>query len=104
MEKATKEIVLDVEGMTCASCVRRVEKALESMPGVEEATVNLMARRARVSLDPAGAASPGALVGAVDRIGYEARLHRARIDPAAKRRTRGSVRDDGSPRGRSCRS
>ena len=39
-----------VEGMTCASCVRRVEKAIAAVPGVESASVNLATERADVSL------------------------------------------------------
>jgi Cu+-exporting ATPase len=39
-----------VEGMTCASCVRRVEKAIAAVPGVESASVNLATERADVRL------------------------------------------------------
>ncbi|MEO7427457.1 MAG: heavy metal translocating P-type ATPase [Fibrobacteria bacterium] len=42
-----------VEGMTCANCVGRVEKAIRSLPGVAEARVNLMTSRADVDFDPA---------------------------------------------------
>ena len=38
---APQTLDLKVEGMTCASCVVRVEKALKKVPGVTEATVNL---------------------------------------------------------------
>ncbi|MDE2069237.1 MAG: copper-translocating P-type ATPase [Bradyrhizobium sp.] len=44
-------VVLPIEGMTCATCAGRVEKALRSLPGVE-ATVNLTAERADVHFDP----------------------------------------------------
>lgn len=40
---------LKIEGMTCASCVRRVEKALSKVPGVSEATVNFATEKASVS-------------------------------------------------------
>ena len=40
---------LDVRGMTCASCVARVEKALAAVPGVTEVAVNLATERARVA-------------------------------------------------------
>ena len=43
---------LGVVGMTCASCVRRVEKALARVPGVNEASVNLATERAEVTFDP----------------------------------------------------
>ena len=39
---------IPVEGMTCASCVARIEKALEAVPGVAEANVNLATERASV--------------------------------------------------------
>jgi len=42
----TVELSIPVEGMTCASCVRRVEKALAKAPGVVEARVNLATERA----------------------------------------------------------
>ena len=47
------EIVLPIEGMTCASCVNRIERFLKKTPGVEEASVNLATERATVRLDPA---------------------------------------------------
>ncbi|HSH85465.1 MAG TPA: heavy metal translocating P-type ATPase [Guyparkeria sp.] len=62
-------IELSIEGMTCASCVGRVEKALQAVPGVTDATVNLAAERARVH----GNVDPDAPVAAVASAGYEAR-------------------------------
>ncbi len=62
-------IELAVEGMTCASCVGRVERALKAVPGVREASVNLAIERARVS----GVADASALIAAVARVGYAAR-------------------------------
>ena len=44
---------LAVHGMTCASCVGAVEGALTALPGVEEASVNLLAGQAVVKYDPA---------------------------------------------------
>ncbi|MEO6986438.1 MAG: heavy metal translocating P-type ATPase [Paralcaligenes sp.] len=46
-----RHIDLSIDGMTCASCVRRVEQALAAVPGVTQAQVNLATERARVSLD-----------------------------------------------------
>ena len=46
---STTDVELDITGMTCASCVRRVEKALASVPGVERAAVNLATEEAMVS-------------------------------------------------------
>lgn len=60
-----------ISGMTCASCVKRVEKALSAVPGVNEASVNLATERARVAYD-LGSADAQALVAAVVRVGYEA--------------------------------
>ena len=42
---------IPVEGMTCASCVSRVEKAIRAVPGVTEASVNLATERADVRFD-----------------------------------------------------
>jgi Cu+-exporting ATPase len=55
-----------VEGMTCASCVARVENALKSVPGIESATVNLANHKATVR----GTGSDAALVESVERAGY----------------------------------
>lgn len=60
---------LAVEGMTCASCVSRVEKALQSVPGVREATVNLATEKATVRA--LSGTTPAALEAAVRDAGYE---------------------------------
>ncbi len=57
---------LPVEGMTCASCAGRVERALRKVPGVSEAHVNLASERAEV----AGTAPPAALAEAIRAAGY----------------------------------
>ena len=44
---APKEVSFAVTGMTCASCVRRIEKALHKVEGVSEASVNLATEKAR---------------------------------------------------------
>src|ERR1700730_7612472 len=56
--------------MTCASCVRRVEKALARVEGVSEANVNLATERARVRFDPT-VASLDQLRSAVEKAGYQ---------------------------------
>ena len=48
---SSSELELAIEGMTCASCVKRVEKALTRVPGVAQAQVNLATERARVAFD-----------------------------------------------------
>ncbi|MBA4194011.1 MAG: copper-translocating P-type ATPase [Comamonadaceae bacterium] len=63
---------LSVQGMTCASCVGRVEKALRAVPGVTDVTVNLATERATVDTD--AATSDAALQDAIRRAGYEARV------------------------------
>ena len=68
----SRPVDLDIEGMTCAGCVARVERALAAVPGVAEASVNLATRRARVE---AGAeVAEGSLVAAVAGAGYEAQV------------------------------
>ncbi len=62
---------LAISGMSCASCVGRVERALLRVPGVLAAAVNLGTERARVRV-AAGAAGPGELAAAVEAAGYEA--------------------------------
>ncbi len=68
---ATARVDLAVVGMTCASCVARVERKLKRVPGVAEASVNLATERATVAYDP-GAASVADLIGAVEAAGYGA--------------------------------
>ncbi len=53
-----KQIVLPIEGMTCASCVAHVESGLKETPGVEKASVNLATERATVQFDPGRATIP----------------------------------------------
>ena len=60
---------LPVLGMTCASCVGRVEKAIRAVPGVTEAQVNLAAERAHVALSSEGSAA--AVAAAIKSAGYE---------------------------------
>ena len=69
---ATNEpaVTLDITGMTCASCVRRVERALSKIPGVETASVNYAAETARVTLSEP--VDQEMLIGAVEKAGYGA--------------------------------
>jgi Cu+-exporting ATPase len=60
---------LAIQGMTCAACVRRVERALTKVEGVEDAVVNLVTQRATVRFDPR-TASPSRLTQAVEAAGY----------------------------------
>ncbi len=47
-EVRAREVVLDIEGMTCASCVQKVESALGRVDGVDAAAVNLATRTATI--------------------------------------------------------
>ncbi|CAI1498467.1 Copper-transporting P-type ATPase [Serratia quinivorans] len=62
---------LPVDGMTCASCVGRVERALKAVPGVDSASVNLATERADLTFS--GAADPQAAVRAIENAGYNVR-------------------------------
>ena len=66
----TQVVELAIEGMTCASCVGRVERALLKVPGVRSAAVNLASERVRVEL--LGTLEPNALIQAVEGAGYHA--------------------------------
>ena len=77
---------LAIEGMTCASCVGRVERALLKVSGVRSASVNLANERARVEV--LGAIDPAVLVQAVEAAGYHAQIssdERPDTDRAAAR-------------------
>ena len=69
-----EEAALDLEGMHCAGCVRRVEQALGAAPGVVSAEVNPPARRATVRW-LSGAVTPDRLAAAATEAGYPARIH-----------------------------
>ena len=70
MSAATGPVELSVEGMTCASCVGRVERALKAISGVTNAVVNLATERATIH----GTASTADLIAAIADAGYEAKL------------------------------
>ncbi|MEG1832295.1 MAG: heavy metal translocating P-type ATPase [Burkholderiaceae bacterium] len=72
-----------VAGMSCASCVARIEKALAAVPGVIAATVNLAAETASVQW-VAGASSTRELIAVIEHAGYEASLitDPAQVSPA----------------------
>ncbi|WP_313699785.1 copper-exporting P-type ATPase CopA [Pantoea sp.] len=77
-EKTLPTHMLLIEGMTCASCVSRVEKALQQVAGVSQARVNLGERSALVM----GDTDPQQLVAAVDAAGYGAQV----VDDEQERR------------------
>ena len=65
---------LDIGGMTCASCVGRVEKALDKIPGIEAATVNLATEQARIRLKTDSDTQINDVIALVQKTGYEAKL------------------------------
>jgi len=71
-------IDIGIGGMTCASCVMRVEKALKKVPGVDSATVNLATESARIAVHDAG--MEARLRRAVRDAGYEPLAPSAAID------------------------
>ena len=78
---ASVEVSLPVTGMTCASCVNRIERFLDKTPGVETASVNLATEVATIRYLP-DVASPDDLVGAIESAGYGVRVPAATMAPA----------------------
>lgn len=68
----TREVVLELRGMNCGSCVGRIEKALSAVTGVVAASVNLATERATATVFDGVEAA--ALIEAVERAGYAAAL------------------------------
>jgi Cu+-exporting ATPase len=79
--QALNDWSLPVEGMTCASCAGRVEKALAKVPGVASATVNLATEKAEVQFAARGV-DVQALVAAVQKAGYDAHAVQEASGPA----------------------
>ena len=71
-ESATAQLALPVEGMTCASCVNRIERFLKRTPGVEDAVVNLATEVATIRYLPETVGRTE-LVGAIEAAGYDVR-------------------------------
>jgi len=84
----SQTVALHIEGMTCASCVGRVEKALKAVPGVLEASVNLATEQAEVRIVSQGSPEQE-LIQAVRRAGYEAESLTASAAPKPRRREAG---------------
>jgi Cu+-exporting ATPase len=80
VEAATLEV--GIEGMTCASCVLRVEKAIAAVPGVLTASVNLATERATVQATGSSPEMTRAIEAAIRGAGYEPQA--ARVDTADK--------------------
>ncbi len=76
-EEGRRRVAVPVTGMTCAACVRRVEKALSKVEGVSGASVNLATETATVEHGPG--VKPGDLVSAVEGAGYGAETEKTTL-------------------------
>ncbi len=72
-EVPTDEIDLAIEGMTCASCVGRIERSLKKIAGLQSASVNLATEQAKITI-LTGSVSTDDLIRAVSSAGYSAKL------------------------------
>jgi len=78
METKIQTLTLPVEGMTCASCVARVEKALSKVEGVKKASVNLASEKATIQFEGT-TGDVQKLVNAVDEAGYKLVVDEAKL-------------------------
>jgi P-type Cu+ transporter len=83
----TSTLDLNISGMTCAACQANVQRALKRLPGVADASVNLMTAQAHVVFDPSVVAPPQ-LVSAVETIGYGAEVPAAEASAVAEQEKR----------------
>ncbi|MDZ5431967.1 heavy metal translocating P-type ATPase [Pseudomonas fluorescens] len=81
-----QSLELSIDGMTCASCVGRVERALNKVPGVKSVSVNLANERAHLEL--LGPVDAQTLIAAVTRAGYAASVWEAEHPPIDAQQTR----------------
>ena len=93
-QELTQSVDIGIGGMTCASCVARVERALKKVPGVAEASVNLATESARIRLV---APQAGGTPAASDAASVEARLRRAVRDAGYEPRAADAVMDAPEP-------
>ena len=78
---ATTHTLLRAEGFSCPSCVRKIERALDALPGVTGAQVHFETQRIEVDHDPQTTTAQD-LVEAVAKVGYTARPSTRRRTPA----------------------
>ena len=92
-----QNVDLAITGMTCGACVRRIEMAVRAVPGVDQATVNLVTQRASISFDPS-AAPRDLVVAAIEKAGYGVvePVEASRADPleAEEAREQRTIRRD----------
>ena len=85
-------VTLAVEGMTCAACQSRVQRALQRAPGVADASVNLMLANAAIAYDPT-VTTPEALVAVVESTGYGAAIPEAGQSAIAEQEAQDEAQD-----------
>ena len=71
---AVKETVIDIEGMTCMSCVRTIEGMISKLDGIQQITVSLENKSATVSYDPSKLTADK-IANEIDDLGFDARVH-----------------------------
>jgi Cu+-exporting ATPase len=86
------DVTIPVEGMTCAACQSRVQRALQRSPGVRSAAVDLLLGNAAVQFDPA-VVTPSGLVDAIRATGYGAELPSANNSFAGAQQQRDAQQD-----------
>ena len=69
----SRQVTINVPGMSCGSCVRHIGKALAEYPGLQDVVINLPSRTLQVTFDPAQIAVE-TIVHAIRRSGYPAEL------------------------------
>lgn len=80
-----EKVELELTGMTCAACANRIEKTLNKIPGVSQATVNFTMETAHVEYNPADV-SVSDMQQRVEKIGYKASLKQEQADPTEHRK------------------
>jgi len=80
-----EKVELELSGMTCAACATRIEKTLNKIPGVSQATVNFAMETAHVEYNPAEVSVPD-MQQRVEKIGYKASLKQEQADPSEHRK------------------
>lgn len=81
---ATEKVTLDIEGMTCAACATRIEKGLNRMEGITNATVNLATNSAVVEYNE-GLASVEDILEKIKKLGYKGQIRNEEQDQAGRR-------------------
>jgi Cu+-exporting ATPase len=94
---ASAEITLPIDGMTCASCVNRIERFLKKTPGVEMASVNLATEMATIRYLP-DVAGRAELAGAIEAAGYDLKPERHDVETASSRSLREAAEADAADR------